>query len=85
MTVEYDEIRITTRREIAICEQAIKKLEIVIAAMEKKYQLSSAAFQKDFDPGAPELNNELKHWYESCAALEQWRARLAEHMRIMEM
>jgi hypothetical protein len=84
MSLQYDEIRITTRREIVICERAIKKLEEVVGAMEDKHRTSSAAFLKDFDPAA-HPDHELNHWYESWSALLRWKERLAEHRRIMEM
>lgn len=85
MSLEYDEIRITTRREIAICRQAIKKLETVLAGMEKKHRTASADFLKDFDPNITKATSEMIEWYESCCALQRWKERLVEHRRIMEM
>ncbi len=85
MSLEYDEIRITTRREIAICEQKIKKLEQVIAGLEKKYRISSAALLKDFNPTVSQNEREMIRWHESCCALQRWKERLTEHRRIMEM
>jgi hypothetical protein len=83
--METDEIRITTSREIKICEAAIRKLEKAIVAMEKKYQTTTADFLRN-----PELKNiasrvDLVHWRECYHALEQWRERLSAHRQIMYM
>ncbi|TKB25125.1 hypothetical protein FCL47_15880 [Desulfopila sp. IMCC35006] len=83
--MEYDEIRITTRREIVICEKAIKKLENVVKSMEKKYSLHTSQFLRDFDPQTSQTNSELRVWHDSCRALERWQERLSSHRQIMEM
>ena len=83
--MEYDEIRITTRREIAICEQAITKLEKTLAGMEKKHGISSTEFLQKFDPSITQADGEMMEWYETCQALQRWRERLVEHLLIMEM
>jgi hypothetical protein len=85
LILEYDEIRITTRREMEICRQAIKKLEKLIADMEKKYCITSNEFLEDFDPNAVGHVKEKVRWYQSCLALERWKERLAEHQWIMEL
>jgi len=85
MAMGYDEIRITTRREINVCEGAIRKLEKVIGAMEKKYNINSSDFLQDFDPCSSPPNDELTRWHDSCCALEQWKQRLSAHWQIMEM
>jgi hypothetical protein len=80
----YDEIQITTRREINVCEGAIRKLEKVIMSMEKKYKTTSSDFLRDFDPhNSPD--DELKLWHDSCCALARWKERLSAHWQIMEM
>jgi hypothetical protein len=83
--LKYDEIRITTRRETEICRQAIKKLEKLIADMEKKYCITSSEFLDDFDPNAVGHVEEKVRWYQNCLALECWKERLAEHKWIMEL
>jgi hypothetical protein len=83
--MESDEIRITTCREIKVCEGAIKKLEKVIGAMEIKYNSASNDFLQGFDPDNNLPNSELTRWYDSCYALEQWKERLSAHRQIMNM
>lgn len=83
--VEYDEIRITTRREISVCEGAIRKLETFIGLMEKKHGIDSADFLKNFDPVSDASDEELSLWHESCLGLERWKERLSAHRRIMAM
>lgn len=83
--MEYDEIRITTCREIKVCEGAIKKLEKTIAALEKKYNKTSSDFLQDFNPYAYPPNGELTSWHDSCCALQRWKERLSAHWQIMEM
>ena len=84
--MQYDEIRITTRREIHICEAAIKKLEHRIAAMEAKYRRKIADLQReDFDTIDGATHGELKRWRDDCLALQRWNVRLDEHRRIMAL
>ncbi len=83
--MEYDEIRITTRREIEICLRAIKKLEKLLIAMEKKHSITSIEFLQNFDPETAQSGEEKVRWYQSCIALQRWKERLAEHQWIMEL
>jgi hypothetical protein len=83
--MRYDEVRITTCREIKVCEGAIKKLVKTIAALEKKYNKTSSDFLQDFDPSADPSNDELTSWHDSCYALQRWKERLSAHRQIMEM
>ena len=85
MTLEYDEIRITTRREINVCEVAIRDLEKVIGSMEEKYKKTSADFLREFEPSAGPSEGELTRWHDSCRALERWKERLSDHRQIMKM
>ena len=83
--MEYDEIRITTRREIIICEGKINRLEMIIAAMEKKYGLGSDEFFREFDPSCYSPDREVTYWHESCLALVRWKERLAAHQTNMTL
>jgi hypothetical protein len=85
MAIEYDEIRITTRREINVCEGAIRKLEKQIGAMEKKHKTTSADFLREFYPLATPPKGELTRWHDSCYALERWKERLSAHRQIMKI
>jgi hypothetical protein len=83
--MEYDEIRITTRREINVCQGAIKKLEMTIGAMERKFNISSMDFLQNFEFYNNPPNSEKTRWYECCHALERWKERLSSHWQIMDM
>jgi len=83
--MEYDEIKITTRREIAICEGAIERLEIIVASMERKYGRDSNDFFRDPDCTPHPYGREIILWQESFSALLRWKERLAEHMEIMKL
>ncbi len=85
MALEYDEIRITTRREIDVCRSAIKKLEKYLAGMEEKYAMTSAQLMQQMAGDELTADQEMQRWYESCLALENWRRRLAGHRQIMLM
>ena len=81
--MEYDEIRITTRREINVCRDAIKKLETFIEKMEEKYHVESPELlDQTFSSHLP--NEDFVRWSDSCLALRRWRERLAAHEQIME-
>jgi uncharacterized protein YllA (UPF0747 family) len=82
--LEYDEIKITTRREIAVCEDAIRKLKKTIAVMEQKYHMSTAEFMKNVQAGADRSRKDFVQWYESLEALTRWEERLKGHMKIIE-
>lgn len=82
MAVHYDEIRITTRREIGICRAAIKKLEDLLGGLEKKYGVSG--------PEDPLLRGRMNakdtlRWQDSRLALARWKGRLAEHLEMMKL
>ena len=85
MAIEYDEIRITTRREIAVCEGAIRKLKKIIEEMEEKYHKTSIDFLRDYDQSTHPPHGEMTRWHDSCCALDRWQERLAGHWQIMKM
>lgn len=85
MAIEYDEIRITTRREIAVCEGAIRKLEKIIGEMEEKYHRTSIDFLREYGQSTPSPHGEMTRWHDSCRALDRWKERLAAHWQIMKM
>lgn len=83
--MEYDEIRITTRREISICKGAILKLERIINGFEKQYHSASADFLGDAGLSAGVDAWDLTQWQDSCLALDRWKERLKDHLQIMAM
>jgi len=84
--MEYDEIRITTRREIEICKGAIRKLEKKIEAMGKKSSMPGPPGLRDLEMagGGPD-DAEYTRWRECCQALERWKQRLQDHLQIMRL
>jgi hypothetical protein len=83
--MEYDEIRITTRREISVCKGAILKLEQIISGFEKKYQFASADFLEGAGQTARVEAGDMTPWRNSCLALDRWKDRLKEHLEIMKL
>jgi hypothetical protein len=83
--MEYDEIKITTRREVDVCRGAIRKLERKLKDFEDKYgaPLTDAAAGKDVD--IPVDVHDLESWRDGFLALERWRERLEGHLRILAM
>ena len=83
--MEYDEIRITTRREITICEAEINRLEKDIAALERKYGKGSDEFFRDHNVDLLPADKDISRWHESRLALVRWQERLAAHQQIMKL
>jgi len=87
--MEYDEIRITTRREINICRGAIKTLEATITSLEEKYRLTAPGSLEGISGtcmSSPIVADEdQRRWRESHLALERWKERLKAHQQIMEL
>jgi hypothetical protein len=81
--MEYDEIRITTRREINVCEGAIGKLELLVSGFEKKYHMTSADFLRDANLTGTPASDDLTRWRDSFLALCRWKERLKAHREIM--
>jgi hypothetical protein len=82
--MEYDEIRITTRREISICVGAIRKLERCINGFEKKYRMTSADFLRDRDLSGVSAVEDLTQWRDGLLSLCRWKERLKDHRDIMK-
>lgn len=85
MSVAYDEIKITTRREITICEEKISRLQEIIAALEKKYRRNSDDFFSKTGSSSEHPEKEISYWQESLQALARWKERLAAHQEIMKI
>ena len=83
--MEYDEIRISTRREISVCRDAIRKLEKTINGFTVQYGSQYADFTEDTDMSAGIDPEALSRWRDCRLALDRWKNRLDEHLRIMQM
>jgi hypothetical protein len=83
--LEYDEIRISTRREISICRDAIRELEKTINGFAEKYGSPGTELPGDTGLSAVIIPADLTRWRDCCLALDRWKSRLEEHLRILNM
>jgi hypothetical protein len=78
MGVVYDEVYITTRREIHLCEKAIERLKRKVAALEKKHAMTTADFAARFAAGELGKCGDFVLWHEAQVGIEGWGKRLRE-------
>lgn len=83
--MEYDEIRITTRREIAVCKGAIQRLERVIAALERRYGKKTVDLLGELGDVGPPPEGDFRLWYDTSLALRRWDERLRAHQEILKL
>ena len=84
MGVEYDELYISTMREMDICVHTIRKLERVIGDMERKYHLKTPEFMERFSKGGMVDNKDFMEWHASYDRLKHWEGRLREFEDILQ-
>ena len=84
MGVVYDELYISTMREIEVCRQSIRKLKKNLGRMEKKYHLGTAEFVERFNEGTLEHSEDYVAWHTSCEGLKRWEERLKEFYEILK-
>lgn len=84
MGVVYDELYISTMREINVCASVIQKLERVVADMERKYHLKTSEFMERFTKGGMEDNKDFMTWHASYERLKYWEGRLKEFKDILQ-
>ncbi|HET6514670.1 MAG TPA: hypothetical protein VFG09_05870 [Thermodesulfovibrionales bacterium] len=85
MSLVYDELIIATKREIAVCEDAIKNVRKTLAHMEGRYAMGTPAFiekMKNSDMGG---NADYELWYSSFLGLGRWEERLEGLREILRM
>ncbi len=85
MAVTYDELYISTMREINVCRKSIERLKKTIEHMEEKYCLKTRQFVAQFEEGGMKGHKEFVLWYESHAAMKKWEESLREFNEILEM
>ena len=83
MGVVYDELYISTMREMDVCAGVILKLERVIRDMEIKYNLKTPEFIGRFNRGGMEDNKDFIEWHGSYERLKHWEGRLKEFKDIL--
>jgi hypothetical protein len=84
MAVIYDEVYISTKREIGVCESAIKKLNQDIADMEKKYSMSTVQFISRGREADAENRKDFIRWRDCCEGLRAWEKRRKELGEMLE-
>jgi len=84
MGVVYDELYISTMREMDICASAIRKLGREIGNMERKYHLETSEFMERFTKGGMEKNNDFITWHASYERLKRLEGRLKEFKEILQ-
>jgi hypothetical protein len=78
MSIPYDEIFFSTKREIAVCERSIRELKEIISSMEEKYHLNTAEFLGKSRGCAGLEEDDVRIWRESSEGLKEWEQRLRE-------
>ncbi len=84
MGVVYDELFISTMKEIDVCKKAIRRLSKTLSDMETKYNLTTAEFMERFKDGRMGKEKEHMEWHDSYAGLKNWQQRLKEFERILQ-
>ena len=84
MGVVYDELYISTMREMDVCVSIVRKLERAIRDMERKYQLKTSEFIERFNKGGMEDNKDFMTWHTSYERLKHWESRLKEYEDILQ-
>jgi hypothetical protein len=82
--MEYDEIRITTRREIDVCRGVVQKLEKLIRGFEEKYGMTSTDFSRNAALYDTPAANDLIRWKDSLLSLCRWKERLCAHLWVLK-
>lgn len=84
MGVLYDEVYISTMREIKVCENTTKKLEKNLDEMERRYSMKTEEFLKRFGQGSIESNKDFVLWHGMYESLLLEEKRMAEFKEIMQ-
>ncbi len=84
MGVVYDELSISTMREISVCRKKIKKLTRNLEDMERKYHLSTAEFVRRFSEGSMRDHKDYVAWHDSYEGLKNWEERLRGFHEILQ-
>ena len=85
MVIVYDEIYITTKREIKICRTALKKLRQIILVLEQKYLLTTSEFLEKYQENDIAKNPDFLKWRTAYNGITGWEKRLREYQDILMM
>ncbi len=84
MEVPYDEIYISTMREMDVCRDKIRECERIIAEMERSYGITTGDFLKRHAAGEMAGNADYVRWYECSEGLKSWTERLKGFEEILK-
>jgi len=84
MAVVYDEVYISTMREIHVCRRNIKKLTALIRDMERKYNMTTQEFIGSTGGAVKGNSEDCAVWRESYEGVKNWERRLREFNEILE-
>jgi len=82
--VVYDELYISTMREMDVCTGVIRQMEKIIGDMEKRYHLKTSEFMERFTKGGMENNNDFVTWHASYERLKHWEGRLKDFEAVLQ-
>ena len=68
-----NEVKISLKREYALCSNAIGFYKKAIKEFEQKYHLSTQAFLKKFEAGQMGDDADYFDWYSFAKLLAQWQ------------
>ena len=78
-----DEYEISLSRELAVCRKKVSILKKKLACMEKKFNMSTGVFVKNFDEAKIDTHNDdFISWFNDCDALGKWQESLKQYEEI---
>ncbi len=83
MAVVYDEVYISTMREIRVCKETIKRLSKSLGEMERRYGISTKEFMDRFGGCGLINSRDYEEWHDSFVGLKSWEKRLKEFEEIL--
>lgn len=84
MGILYDEVYISTMREIKACENIIKKLRKSLDEMERRYNMKTDEFLKGFSPDRIGNSKDFASWHDMHESLLLEEKRMAEFKEILQ-
>ncbi len=88
MAIIYDEVWITTGREIKVCEDAIRAYRKELRSFEERYGISTEEFINnsgtDMEAVAKVTEKDRKKWYELYLGLKRTEERLKGLQEFLE-
>ncbi|NJD57488.1 MAG: hypothetical protein FIA94_13955 [Nitrospirae bacterium] len=78
-----DEYEISLSRELDVCRKKVKALQKKLSCMEKKFNISTGEFVKDFKAAKIDThNNDFVSWFNDFDALGKWQESLRQYEEI---